>query len=103
LTGRVREAPRTTPVIFGEPLAFRNPFLRFAIYQGERERGMAFRFATTHAFRTMAIDIGGGQAEILPTAAHYLSPTGELVVSDGGLEGITFIDLNLLAVTRQHN
>jgi hypothetical protein len=34
---------------------------------------------------------------------RYLEPTGELVVSDGGFEGITLIDLNALQITRQYN
>jgi hypothetical protein len=41
--------------------------------------------------------------DVQPQAAQFLAPTGELVIADGSLEGITFIDLNALAITRQYN
>jgi hypothetical protein len=104
LQSRVRGAPRDAVPVDGEPFAFHNPFFRFAVNQGENdERDMQFRYATTNAFRPLQLEIGGGQSDILPTAVRYLESTGELVVSDGGLEGVVFIDLNAFAITRQYN
>jgi hypothetical protein len=105
LDGRLLEAPADANVSDADPLAFHNPFFRFAINSGadRSERDYVFRFGTQNAFRSLSVNIGGGQAAIIPTAVRYLEPTGELVVSDGGFEGITLIDLNALQITRQYN
>jgi hypothetical protein len=105
LDGRLLEAPADANVSDVDPLAFHNPFFRFAISSGadRSERDYVFRFGTQNAFRSLSVNIGGGQAAIIPTAVRYLEPTGELVVSDGGFEGITLIDLNALQITRQYN
>lgn len=105
LTGRAREVPRETVVEDTEELAFKNPFFRFAINSGEQpsQRDMQFRFTTINAFKPLQIDLGGGQADLLPTSIRFSEASGELVVSDGGIEGIVKVDLNSLTLTGKHN
>ncbi len=126
LNGRVREVPAgATPedgaVPDDHPLAFRNPFFRFAINCDEcgladhdgkastpdewvttSDRDMSFSFTTQGAFRALSINTATGSLQVQPTRATFLSPTNELVISDGTIEGITFVDLHLLTVTRQY-
>ena len=166
LNSRVREAPQDEPVPDDDPLAFKNPFFRFAINQppprppqtcpclndvhnyclypealpgctmhepdsgycdrngdgdfsdasdadkkkGESEyqdscageRDMTFSFTTQGHFSPLSINTATGDLEVQPTRATYLPTTGELVISDGTIEGITFLDLRVLTVTRQY-
>ncbi len=102
LTGRVREAPTDTPIADDDPVAFHNPFFRFAINHGDSLRDMAFRFTTQSHFSPLAINTATGELEVQPTRATYLPSTGEIVISDGSIEGITFLDLSALTVTRQY-
>ncbi len=100
LDGRVRTAPGVQRD--GEPFAFRNPFFRFSIAGGQPRRDMHFRFTTSGQFEALSFGVVATDAEVQPTHARYLPITGELVVSDGSLEGISLIDLNTFSVTRQH-
>lgn len=102
LNGRVREAP-PGPVNDSDLLAFKNPFFRFAINEGSSERDSQFRFTSRGAFPSLVLSTETNDPDVQPQAATFLAPTGELVVSDGSLEGITLIDLASLAVTRQYN
>jgi len=116
LNGRVREVPSGTIVTDGDPNAFSNPFFRFAIEQGfglpnEKAKtevsltsraDMQFKFTTQGGFRPLVMSMVIDEGAVVPTAAQFLSPTGELVISDGSLTGITFIDLNVLAISRQY-
>jgi hypothetical protein len=103
--GRVLEAPidMAQPVAAGDPSAFENPFFRFAIYSGASERDMRFTFATQSSFvpltRTMVTD----NPDVQPVAARFLPQTGELVISDGSLEGLVLMDLAALAITRKYH
>jgi hypothetical protein len=102
MNGRVREAP-AGPLADDDPLAFHNPFFRFAINAGASVRDMQFRFSTGGEFTPLTLSIAVNDPDVQPTNARYLPNTGELVVSDGSLEGIVLVDLNALAVTNQHN
>jgi hypothetical protein len=88
-----------------EPLAFRNAMFRFALFPGEADsvRDMRFEFTTKHAFSPLSRSLVVDDDDIQPQAIEYLTPTGELVISDGSLQGITMLDLNYLAITRQYN
>jgi hypothetical protein len=104
LTGRVRETAPDAIVSDDDPLAFRNPFFRLSINQGAdaSRRDMHFDFATQAPFGPLTLSVASSTANVQPTAVTYLDVTGELVVSDGSLEGITFVDLGTLAITRQY-
>jgi len=105
LNGRAREVPKDTVLQDTDDRAFKNPFFRFAINSGEdpSQRDMQFRFTTINAFKPLQIDLGGGQADLLPTAIRFSEASGELIVSDGGIEGIVKVDLNSLTLTGKHN
>jgi hypothetical protein len=66
------------------------------------KRDMQFQFRTTGGFTPLAVSVVTGSFDVQTQSVEYLSPTGELVVSDGSLEGITLMSLDLLAVTRQY-
>jgi hypothetical protein len=121
LVSRVREIPHDTaiddePIDDSEPFtlanpfpfAFKNPFFRFAINSPDPEQGvsvrdMSFRFSTAGSFVTLAVSTVTETPDVQPVSARYLVPTGELVVSDGSLEGLTLVDLNALTINRQFN
>ena len=104
LTGRVRESAPGAEVSSDDPLAFANPFFRFAINRGDSPsiRDMQFQLRTQHSFAPLAVSMVVNDPDVQPASATYLAPTGELVISDGSLEGIVLIDLDLLSVTRQY-
>ncbi len=105
LNGRVREVSVDGPVKDDDARAFRNPFFRFAIRRGDVvQRDMRFDFATQAQWNPLQVTLLGasGSTDVQPTAATHLPLTGELVVSDGSLQGLTFINLNTLTVSRQY-
>jgi hypothetical protein len=103
LTGRAVSTPPDTVVAAGDPGAFFNPFVQFAINAGAPRRNMQFELTTEGSFTPLTLSVVTNDADVQPTSIQYLSPTRELVVSDGSLEGITLLDLNGLAITRQYN
>ncbi|MCA9619571.1 MAG: hypothetical protein KC731_11115 [Myxococcales bacterium] len=104
LEGRVRPAPGTEAVTDDDPFAFKNPFFRFTIDAQPSTRDMQFNFSTKSRFEPLLLHVvPDDELDVQPTAATYLRVTGELVVSDGSLQGLTFIDLSNLAITRQYN
>jgi len=111
LNGRVLEtASDAGPVGDGDPLAFHNPFFRFAINAGASDvgagstsvRDMRFELDTQGAFDPLTMTMITSDSNVQPTSVTYLDATGELVVSDGSLQGLTFIKLSSLAITRQY-
>ncbi|MBI4701616.1 MAG: hypothetical protein HY744_10745 [Deltaproteobacteria bacterium] len=110
-SGRVLEVPQGELVTDGDPDAFLGAYFRFRIEQGCRgagdcqtsARAAQFRFATQGAFRPLVLSTVVRDPNVQPQAAQYLAPTGELVVSDGSLDGITFLNLSTLGVSRQYN
>lgn len=100
---RVREAPSGATVSPDDPAAFINPFFQFAINAGDSQRDMQFRFTAKGGFAPLILSTVTNDENVQPTAATFLPVTRELVVSDGSLQGITFIDLDDLVITRQIN
>ena len=82
---------------------FRNPVFNFSIQSDASERDMQFKFRTRGSWQPLAVSVVTNDPDVQPQAVSYLPITGELVVSDGSLQGITLLDLNILAVTRQYN
>jgi len=103
LAGRVRETAPGEAVSEDDPRAFKNPFFRFAINGDGSERDMQFRFNTRGAFPHLVLSLATGDFDVQPTATRFLEQTGELVISDGSLAGITLLDVSSLAVSRQYN
>ncbi|MBM4359833.1 MAG: hypothetical protein FJ096_17155 [Deltaproteobacteria bacterium] len=105
LNGRVRMVEGDDPVKDGHPRAFVNPFFRFAIRGGAATaRDMRFEFTTQGQFAPLQVALlgSGGSTDVQPTAATYLPTTGEVVVSDGALQGLTLLRLDSLSVSRQY-
>ena len=66
-------------------------------------RDTQFQLATTGGFAPLTASIVAGDLDIQPQSVEYLTPTGELVISDGSLQGITLLNLSSLSVTRQYD
>jgi len=111
LTGRHRESPVDTTVLDDAPGSFRNPFLRFTINAGTggsgtvSERGQRFTFSTKNPFEPLTLNVAEitNDGDVQPTAVRFLPATGDLVLSDGSLQGIIMLDLDSLTFTRQYN
>lgn len=103
LNGRALSTPQSTEVRDDDPGAFINPFFRFAINADAPRRNMQFELSTQGSFQPLTLTVVTSDPDVQPASIQLLSPTGELVVSDGSLEGITLLDLNGLIVTRQYN
>jgi len=110
LTGRHRESPTDTVVVDGSSESFRNPFLRFTINARTgngtvSERDMRFTFATKNPFEPLTLNVAEitNDGDVQPTAVRFLPSTGDLVLSDGSLQGIILLDLDSLTFTRQYN
>lgn len=121
--GRARLAP-SAPVKDGDPFAFINPMFRFAIVGASRActsssqcggasctngkcvplpaRDLNFQFTTQGAFEALAVDLAATASDIEPQALRFLSPTGEIAVTDGSLNGLYLISTQSLQVTRQY-
>ncbi|MBM4376585.1 MAG: hypothetical protein FJ095_15995 [Deltaproteobacteria bacterium] len=105
LEGRVREVTLDEPIRDDSPRAFRNPFFHFAIRSGDKAtREMRFEFATQGQFAPLQLALLGSSnsTDIQPAAATFLPTTGELVVSDGSLQGLAFVKLDTFTVSRQY-
>ncbi len=102
LEGRVRATPMNTVVEDGAPGAFQNPFFRFAINATGTKRDTRFELTSQGAFEPLSLPLAPDGADVMPTAATFLDVTGELVISDGLFQGVSFIDVQSLARTRQY-
>jgi len=112
--GRAREVAAGTVLSDNDPRAFINPFFRFYMTRGQAcddqgqckdqptKRDTYFTFSSAGAFVPLTLSLVSADLDVQPQAIEYLGPTGELVVSDGSLQGITLLDLNSLAITRQY-
>jgi hypothetical protein len=104
LNGRATETD-FGPVNDDDPGAFSNPFFRFAINSGAQAsaRDMQFNFTTRGKFTPLTLSVVTQEPDVQPVSTTYLPLTGELVVSDGSLDGITTLDLNSLTITDHFN
>jgi hypothetical protein len=104
MNGRILENPADEPVQEGSPFVFRNPMFRFAITPGSApsERDYQFRFVTQSSFPTMVIPLSTETTDLQPQAITFLPSTGELVVTDGQLEGLILVGVDSLRPERQY-
>lgn len=103
LRGRVRTAPEG-PVEEGSPLAFRNPFFRFAITAPAETvipRDHAFKFTTQGQFIALFASLTEETDNVLPQTLTYVPGTGELAVADGSLEGLLLVSTRTMQLERQ--
>jgi len=91
-------------------LVFQNPMFRFEI-QGPQlglapsaapaDRDKFFRFTTLGSFSPLLVSLTTDPSTLIqPQALSFLSPTGELVVTDGSINGLIFVSLSSVAFNR---
>lgn len=66
------------------------------------ERGTFFQFNTQGQFRPLLVNLATATTEIQPQAIGFVPPTGEVVITDGSLEGIILLNAGRLDVTRRY-
>lgn len=67
------------------------------------ERDSVFRFSMTNAFSPLLVSLASDTTTLVaPQALHYLHPTGELVVTDGSLNGLIFVSLSSSTFSRSY-
>lgn len=91
---------------FGEesPYLFRNPQLQFSIWAGSTpsERGMSFVFRESGGFVPLYANLASATIFVSPQSMRYVRPLGELAIADGGLLGLTFVNLNNVTLGRSY-
>ncbi len=114
LTPRAFSLPHDAAPSEEHRFVFRNPFFRFVVKHGYGcdadedcshavpERDTHFKYTTQGGFIPLVISLYPSEVEVQPQAAQFLAQTGELVIADGSLEGLTMVDLNSLVVGRQY-
>lgn len=102
LRGRATHLEGNAAVFDDAVGSFKNPFFRFAIQGGTPARGMRFRFATQGSFRPLQLATAAAGDDVQPTAIKFLATTRELAISDGSIRGVTFVNLDSLATSRQY-
>ncbi len=116
--GRVRSLPHGTIITDDDPRAFINPLVRFAINEpvnghpldaeptlakdNAPRRGTFFQFTTQGAFRPLLVNLASSTTEIQPQSIGFVPSTGEVVITDGSLEGIILLSAGRLDVTRRY-
>ena len=102
LNGRAyeRDLSETIPE-FGGPGVFQNPALQFVVWKGQEdsERDMTFTFREKDGFASLLISLAATTTYIQPQSLD-MAPTGELVLADGSAQGLLFVDLGSLGVSR---
>ncbi|MEM9691146.1 MAG: hypothetical protein AAGA56_01255, partial [Myxococcota bacterium] len=78
--GRALETAEGRAVTDEDPVAFRNPFFRFAINSSASERDMVFQFSNNGAFVPLTRSVVTNTNDVQPSAVTFLPATGELVV-----------------------
>ncbi|MFW5739639.1 MAG: hypothetical protein ACOC1F_04675, partial [Myxococcota bacterium] len=102
LNGRAYERAPTEPIPeFGGPNVFRNPVMQFVVWSGgsPSEEDMTFTFREQNGFSPLLINLAAATSFIQPQSIS-LAPTGELVLPDGSAQGLVFVDLGSLGVSR---
>ncbi|MEZ4310091.1 MAG: hypothetical protein R3F14_18785 [Polyangiaceae bacterium] len=110
---RAESALRTQPVLDSHPDVFRNPMFRFVLIDGagtdptsmddpdRPQRDMQLQFGTVGAFTPLSISLVTNNRNVAPMAITLVSPTGELAITDGSLQGVMMINLSSASVGRQ--
>jgi hypothetical protein len=84
-----------TTAYCGDTFAPVSPTWRYA------DRDSVFRFSTASPFSPLLISLTTDATTLVhPEALHYLHPTGELVVTDGSLNGVIFVSLSSSTYSR---
>jgi hypothetical protein len=102
LNGRALERDRGEPIPeLDGPGVFRNPAMQFVVWRGTApsERKMAFTFRQKDGFSPLLINLAAATSYIQPQSLE-LAPTGELAIADGSAQGLVFIDLGSVGVSR---
>ena len=102
LNGRAFERPQGTGIpAMDDPSVFRNPMMQFVVWSGQQPsmRSMAFEFTQRDGFVPMMVSIGGSSTFVQPRSIA-VAPTGELVVVDASAQGLVFVDMGALQITR---
>jgi len=88
---------------FDGPGVFRNPALQFVVWRGESEsqRDMAFMFRQNEGFTPLMVNLAASTRYVQPQSMG-LAPTGELAIADGAAQGLIFVDLGSLGVSRSY-
>ncbi|HVY48637.1 MAG TPA: hypothetical protein VHB21_22270 [Minicystis sp.] len=83
------------------PFAFINPMFRFAVVGGN-QRDENFQFATQGSFLPLLVTLAPDATTLMtPVAVAFVPPLGEVMVVDGGHQGLTVVNLDAAAVARQ--
>lgn len=104
LNGRALERPLDQPIPqYDGPGTFRSPVLQFVVWSGlaPSERDMTFAFREKDGFIPLLINLAATTAFIQPQSLD-VAPTGELVIADGSAQGLIFISLGSLGVSRSY-
>lgn len=102
LDGRAYERDTSEPIPrFDGPDVFRNPSIQFVVWRGqaESERDMTFSFREKDGFIPLLINLAAATTYIQPQSLD-IAPTGELVLADGSAQGLIFVDLGSLGISR---
>jgi hypothetical protein len=65
-------------------------------------RGDQFRFVTQGAFVPLFVDLRGETNEVQPQTIGFLPATGDVIVTDGSLEGLMFVNPASVSVSRKY-
>jgi hypothetical protein len=94
----------------GGKFAFINPMFRFYVKdppkldptkEAKLQPGEQFRFTSTGAFAPLEVKLSpDGTTLIQPVGMAFVSPTGQLAVTDGSINGLLLIDLSSSKVGR---
>ena len=113
------QVERILTVKDGAPTAFINQQLRFAVIDGKNtqpsfkrpidkkadpnrpQRDTQFRVTTTGAFTPLTVTLLTDTRDIAPVGIRYISPTGELAITDGNLQGLLTVSLSSVSTSRQ--
>ncbi|PIE05523.1 MAG: hypothetical protein CSA75_04300 [Sorangium cellulosum] len=102
LNARVLERTEIESVpTWDSPGVFRNPSLQFVVWSGQAqsERDMSFAFYENDGFVPVFINLASSTAYVQPQSLT-VAPTGELVLADGSSQGLIFVDIGDLRISR---
>lgn len=94
--------PSATPPALDDPRLFRNAQMQFAIWRGKQPsvRDMSFGFHVTGGFSPLVMGLSASSA-VAPQSVTFVSPLGELALPDAASQGVVFLSLTTLGLSRQ--